>query len=176
MTVMTTSALPLKQLGRGKVRDIYEVDADRLLLVATDRVSAFDVVMREAIPYKGAVLTQISAYWFGRLEGLVPHHLISANAEEIERLVPALAGHRGVDCRARDALQAHRSFPCGVRRSRLYFWVRLEGVFSRRERSPVSRSRRGCGKATSWRRCCSAQRRRRRPATTRTSRSPACAH
>ncbi|HLB09771.1 MAG TPA: phosphoribosylaminoimidazolesuccinocarboxamide synthase [Gemmatimonadaceae bacterium] len=94
MTVMTSSALPLRQLGRGKVRDIYEVDADRLLLVATDRVSAFDVVMREAIPYKGAVLTQISAYWFGRLEGLVPHHLISADAREIEQMVPALVGHR----------------------------------------------------------------------------------
>ncbi len=94
MTVMTASALPLKQLGRGKVRDIYEVDADRLLLVATDRVSAFDVVMREAIPFKGAVLTQISAYWFKRLEGLVAHHLISADAAEIERLVPALAGQR----------------------------------------------------------------------------------
>ena len=91
MTVMTSSALPLKQLGRGKVRDIYEVDAERLLLVATDRVSAFDVVMREAIPYKGAVLTQMSAYWFGRLQGLVPHHLISANAEEIVHMVPALA-------------------------------------------------------------------------------------
>jgi phosphoribosylaminoimidazole-succinocarboxamide synthase len=94
MTVMTSSSLPLKQLGRGKVRDIYEVDSERLLLVATDRVSAFDVVMREAIPYKGAVLTQISAYWFGRLEGLVQHHLISANAREIEAMVPALAGHR----------------------------------------------------------------------------------
>ena len=84
----------MRQLGRGKVRDIYEVDAERLLLVATDRVSAFDVVMREAIPYKGAVLTQISAYWFGRLADLTPNHLISANAAEIERLVPALAGHR----------------------------------------------------------------------------------
>lgn len=94
MTVMTSSALPLKPLGRGKVRDIYEVDSERLLLVATDRVSAFDVVMREAIPYKGAVLTQISAYWFKRLEGLVPHHLISADAREIERMVPALAGQR----------------------------------------------------------------------------------
>jgi phosphoribosylaminoimidazole-succinocarboxamide synthase len=94
MTVMSTSALPLRQLGRGKVRDIYEVDSERLLLVATDRVSAFDVVMREAIPHKGAVLTQLSAYWFGRLSGLVPHHLISADAAEIERMVPALAGHR----------------------------------------------------------------------------------
>jgi phosphoribosylaminoimidazole-succinocarboxamide synthase len=95
MTLMTSSALPLRQLGRGKVRDIYEVDAKRLLLVATDRVSAFDVVMREAIPYKGAVLTQISAYWFKRLADLTPNHLISANASEIERMVPALAGHRG---------------------------------------------------------------------------------
>jgi phosphoribosylaminoimidazole-succinocarboxamide synthase len=95
MTLMTASALPLKQIGRGKVRDIYEVDAERLLLVATDRVSAFDVVMREAIPYKGAVLTQISAFWFGRLKDLVPNHLISADAAEIERMVPALEGHRG---------------------------------------------------------------------------------
>jgi phosphoribosylaminoimidazole-succinocarboxamide synthase len=95
MTLMTASALPLKQIGRGKVRDIYEVDAERLLLVATDRVSAFDVVMREAIPFKGAVLTQISAYWFGRLKDVVPNHLISADAAEIERMVPALVGHRG---------------------------------------------------------------------------------
>ncbi len=94
MTLMTSSALPLRQLGRGKVRDIYEVDAERLLLVATDRVSAFDVVMREAIPFKGAVLTQISAYWFKRLADVTPNHLISVNAAEIERVVPALAGHR----------------------------------------------------------------------------------
>jgi phosphoribosylaminoimidazole-succinocarboxamide synthase len=93
MTLMTSSALPLRQLGRGKVRDIYEVDAQRLLLVTTDRVSAFDVVMREAIPYKGAVLTQISAWWFAQLADLTPNHLISANAAEIVRLVPALRGN-----------------------------------------------------------------------------------
>lgn len=95
MTIaMTSSDLPLKRLGRGKVRDIYEVDADRLLLVATDRMSAFDVVMKEAIPFKGAVLTQISAWWFKQLEGTVAHHLISANADEIIAAVPALKGHR----------------------------------------------------------------------------------
>ncbi|MEP7065259.1 MAG: phosphoribosylaminoimidazolesuccinocarboxamide synthase [Gemmatimonadota bacterium] len=94
MTLMTSSALPLRRLGRGKVRDIYEVDADRLLLVATDRVSAFDVVMREAIPFKGAVLTQMSAYWFKQFEHVAPNHLISADAGDIERLVPALAGQR----------------------------------------------------------------------------------
>ena len=95
MTLMTASSLPLKRLGRGKVRDIYEVDAERLLLVATDRVSAFDVVMREAIPFKGAVLTQISAWWFGRLADVTPNHLISADAAEIVALVPALIEHRG---------------------------------------------------------------------------------
>ena len=94
IAAMTASELPLKRLGRGKVRDIYEVDADRLLLIATDRISAFDVVMNEAIPFKGAVLTQISAWWFSQLEGEVAHHLISANADEIIAAVPALAGHR----------------------------------------------------------------------------------
>ncbi len=91
---LATSDLPLPLLHRGKVRDVYAVDADRLLLVATDRVSAFDVVMREAIPHKGAVLTQVTAWWLRRLEGDVTHHMLSADAAEIERLVPALAGRR----------------------------------------------------------------------------------
>jgi len=91
---LATSDLPLPLLHRGKVRDVYEVDADRLLLVATDRVSAFDVVMREAIPHKGAVLTQLTAWWLRRLEGEVAHHMLSAEAAEIERQVPALAGRR----------------------------------------------------------------------------------
>src|SRR5262245_62813348 len=94
MILMTTSDLPLRRIARGKVRDIYEVDADRLLLVATDRVSAFDVVMAEPIPMKGAVLTQVSAWWFRRLAGAVKHHMISADADEIMAAVPALKGHR----------------------------------------------------------------------------------
>src|SRR3974377_310042 len=89
-----TSDLPLPKIGRGKVRDIYAVDEDRLLLLATDRISAFDVVMAETIPMKGAVLTQISAYWFNELEGVVPHHMISADADEIVGAVPALGNHR----------------------------------------------------------------------------------
>ena len=72
-------------MGRGKVRDIYAVDDDRVLLVTTDRISAFDVVMDETIPMKGAVLTQISAFWFSELEGVVPHHMISADADGIIR-------------------------------------------------------------------------------------------
>ncbi|MBI1214058.1 MAG: phosphoribosylaminoimidazolesuccinocarboxamide synthase [Alphaproteobacteria bacterium] len=94
MTPMTTSDLPLKRLGRGKVRDIYEVDAERLLLVATDRISAFDVIMAEPVPFKGAVLTQISAWWFRQLEGVVRHHMITASAAEIVDAVPALKVHR----------------------------------------------------------------------------------
>ena len=66
--LMQASSLPLKPFRRGKVRDVYELDTDRLLLVATDRVSAFDVVMGETIPHKGAVLTQITAWWLRRLE------------------------------------------------------------------------------------------------------------
>jgi phosphoribosylaminoimidazole-succinocarboxamide synthase len=94
MTTMRSSDLPLPKIGSGKVRDIYAVGEDRVLLLTTDRISAFDVVMAETIPMKGAVLTQISAYWFRELEGVVPHHMISANADEIIRDVPALKEHR----------------------------------------------------------------------------------
>jgi phosphoribosylaminoimidazole-succinocarboxamide synthase len=87
--------LPLEHLRRGKVREVYIVDDERLLLVATDRVSAFDVVMNEAIPHKGAVLTQITAWWLRQLETDVRHHMISADVDEIITMLPALAGHRG---------------------------------------------------------------------------------
>jgi phosphoribosylaminoimidazole-succinocarboxamide synthase len=92
--ILTASELPLPLLRRGKVREVYEVDADTLLLVASDRVSAFDVVMREPVPYKGAVLTQLSAFWFDRLRDVMPHHCLTADADEIVRRVPALAPHR----------------------------------------------------------------------------------
>ena len=88
-----TTRLPLFHAARGKVRDVYEVDDDRLLLVATDRVSAFDVVMREAIHYKGIVLTQLTAWWLKQLESDVAHHMISADSKEIIREVPELAPH-----------------------------------------------------------------------------------
>ncbi len=70
----TIDGLPVPR--RGKVRDIYETD-DYLLIVATDRVSAFDVVLPDGIPGKGQVLTQVSGFWFGQLADLIPHHLIS---------------------------------------------------------------------------------------------------
>jgi len=85
--------LPL--LRRGKVREVYEVDEATLLLVASDRVSAFDVVMREAVPHKGAVLTQVSAFWFGRLASVMPHHCLTANVDDIVVRIPALRSHQG---------------------------------------------------------------------------------
>ena len=94
MTTMLASDLPLPRIGRGKVRDIYAVGDDRVLLLTTDRISAFDVVMAETIPLKGAVLTQISAWWFNELEGVVPHHMISVDADAIIDEVPALRTHR----------------------------------------------------------------------------------
>jgi phosphoribosylaminoimidazole-succinocarboxamide synthase len=93
MTALAESRLPLPLLRRGKVREVYEVGADHLLLVASDRVSAFDVVMREAIPRKGAVLTQISAFWFERLAGVFPSHYVTARHEEIVERIPALRDH-----------------------------------------------------------------------------------
>lgn len=90
------TSLPLPLLRRGKVRDVYEVDVDRLLLVATDRISAFDVVMQEAIPYKGAVLTQLSAWWFGQLGADVAHHLLTADTDEILHEIPVLTAYRDV--------------------------------------------------------------------------------
>lgn len=92
MSALVTSALPLPVLHRGKVRDVYEVDAERLLLVATDRVSAFDVVMAEAVPHKGAVLTQITAWWLRQFGEEVEHHMLSADATEIAAAAPELAG------------------------------------------------------------------------------------
>jgi phosphoribosylaminoimidazole-succinocarboxamide synthase len=94
MNTMRDSDLPLPRIGRGKVRDIYAVGGDRVLLLTTDRISAFDVVMAETIPMKGAVLTQISAWWFAHLEGAMPHHMISADADTIIKAVPALQPHR----------------------------------------------------------------------------------
>jgi phosphoribosylaminoimidazole-succinocarboxamide synthase len=75
-SVMTTTFAGLGPRHQGKVRDIYDL-GDTLLLVATDRVSAFDVVMNEPIPDKGRILTQLSAFWFHHLSDLAPNHLIS---------------------------------------------------------------------------------------------------
>ena len=69
-------------LARGKVRDIYEIDAQTLLLVTTDRMSAFDVIMSRPIPYKGVVLNQITLFWMEKFKHIIPNHLISAEAKD----------------------------------------------------------------------------------------------
>jgi phosphoribosylaminoimidazole-succinocarboxamide synthase len=90
--LMEASKLPLTPFRQGKVRDVYIVDDERLLLLATDRVSAFDVVMSEAIPHKGAVLTQITAWWLGQLAPRIDHHMLSADSADIVGEVPELRG------------------------------------------------------------------------------------
>ena len=80
--IRETTLHGLKLLSRGKVRDVYDVPGDRLLVVATDRLSAFDVVMAEGIPDKGKVLTQLSVFWFELFKGVVPHHFQTARFEE----------------------------------------------------------------------------------------------
>ncbi|RLD99402.1 MAG: phosphoribosylaminoimidazolesuccinocarboxamide synthase, partial [Aquificota bacterium] len=79
--VTSTNIKELKKLFSGKVRDVYEVDENRMLLVATDRISAFDVVFKEGIPGKGQVLTRISNKWFSMINQ-VPNHLISTHPQE----------------------------------------------------------------------------------------------
>jgi phosphoribosylaminoimidazole-succinocarboxamide synthase len=75
MTLFESHIKSLPLVGRGKVRDIYSVEDDRLLLVATDRLSAFDVVMSESIPGKGELLTQMALFWFEKLSDIAPNHL-----------------------------------------------------------------------------------------------------
>lgn len=80
--VVETNLRGLKLLGRGKVRDIYDL-GDSLLIVTTDRISAFDVVMQNGIPDKGRILTQISKYWFELMGDIIPNHLISTEVKDL---------------------------------------------------------------------------------------------
>jgi phosphoribosylaminoimidazole-succinocarboxamide synthase len=90
--VLETQLSGLTLSRRGKVRDVYDL-GDQLLIVATDRISAFDYILGSGIPDKGRVLTQLSAFWFGLIGDLVPHHLISVNVDDF----PAAArAHRDI--------------------------------------------------------------------------------
>ncbi|KAJ1983483.1 Bifunctional purine biosynthetic protein ade1 [Dimargaris verticillata] len=93
MAALLQSDCPaLTLLSRGKVRDLYQVSDDSLLFVATDRISAFDVVMNTGIPGKGKILTQISVFWFKLLQDIVPNHLITADIEEMPQQVQQYRG------------------------------------------------------------------------------------
>lgn len=82
----TPNALSLKKIYSGKVRDLYEIDDKRMLMVATDRLSAFDVILAEPIPEKGKILTAISNFWFDKLGHLIPNHF---TGDKVEDVVPA---------------------------------------------------------------------------------------
>ena len=78
---MTT--IPLKKIYSGKVRDLYEIDSRSMLIVASDRLSAFDVILTEPIPGKGEILTQISNFWFGKLSHIMPNHFTGQTVYDV---------------------------------------------------------------------------------------------
>jgi phosphoribosylaminoimidazole-succinocarboxamide synthase len=82
-TVFDTSIKSLPLLHRGKVRDIYDIDDQHMLIITTDRISAFDVILPTPIPGKGQILTQVSNFWFDRLQDIVPNHLSSLTLQEV---------------------------------------------------------------------------------------------
>jgi len=91
-TVLLRTEFPDLQLhSSGKVRDVYRIDMDRLLFVATDRISAFDYILATGIPHKGRVLTQISLFWFEFLKDVVPNHLITADVQQYPAEIQAYA-------------------------------------------------------------------------------------
>ncbi|MEX2531353.1 MAG: phosphoribosylaminoimidazolesuccinocarboxamide synthase [Gemmatimonadota bacterium] len=106
------SDLPLPLLHRGKVREMYDAGENRLLMVASDRISAFDVVMDEAVPRKGEVLTMLTAWWLGGLPQGMEHHGLAADPDRIVEQVPGLASIR--EQWARRALLVRRTSPIPV--------------------------------------------------------------
>ena len=114
---------------RGKVRDVYDIRLDNgeaaLLIVATDRISAFDYVLGSGIPDKGRVLTQLSGFWFERMGDLVPHHLL---ALDVEAFPAAARRHAAGTPRPHDARAQNRAHPDRVCRARLLVRIRLEGI------------------------------------------------
>src|SRR5215210_107530 len=89
-TVSETSLEGLQLVRRGKVRDVYAVDAEQLLIVATDRISAFDCILPTQIARKGEVLTALSRFWFARLAHITRNHLLTT---DIERMPPSVSAH-----------------------------------------------------------------------------------
>ena len=86
-TLLQTSLSDLTLIRRGKVRDVYAIDEDRLLIVATDRISAFDCVLPTTSERKGEVLTALSQFWFDELKDVVANHLIATNIDDMPETV-----------------------------------------------------------------------------------------
>src|SRR6266513_6168271 len=87
--LLQTTLPDLKLVKRGKVRDVYAIDKERLLIVATDRISAFDCILPTPIARKGEVLTALSRFWFSKLGHIVPHHLLTTSLDEMPEPVRA---------------------------------------------------------------------------------------
>src|ERR1700739_4433714 len=102
--LLQTDYPELELHASGKVRDVYNLDSDHLLFVATDRISAFDYVLATGIPHKGRVLTQISLFWFDFLRDVVPSHLVTADVnkypEAVRKYASQLTGRSMVVMRA----------------------------------------------------------------------------
>ena len=152
-------SIGLPHVYSGKVRELYEVGHDRLLMVASDRVSVFDVVLPDEIPDKGRVLTGVSQFWFDQTADIVPNHVISSDPTDF----PETAGDVGGpgDARARDPAD-----PVGVRRARLPLRRRLEGVHRAGHRRRLRGSRRDCSRPSGCPNRCSRPPRRPSRATT----------
>ena len=122
--VMQTDFPGLKLMARGKVRDIYDL-GDTLLLVTSDRISAFDVIMNEPIPDKGFVLTQISAFWFRQMEDIVKNHIISTDVADFPAVCQPYA-----DVLKGRSMWVKKAKPLAGRmhRSRLCLRLGLEGL------------------------------------------------
>ena len=108
-TAVAESQLPLPLVHQGKVRDVYDAGGGLLLMVATDRVSAFDVILPQPIPRKGEVLTQLTAWWLDSLSDRIDHHLISVDPDEMVDRVPALADSR--EAWSARSMLVHRTEP-----------------------------------------------------------------
>ena len=134
--LLETSLEGLTLTRRGKVRDVYELTLPSgepaLLIVATDRISAFDYVLGSGIPDKGKVLTQLSGFWFERIGDLVPHHLISL---DVDAFPGGRAAARRHAARADDAGAADRAGADRMRGARVSVGIRMEGVPAERAAS-----------------------------------------
>jgi phosphoribosylaminoimidazole-succinocarboxamide synthase len=123
--LLRTDYPELELHASGKVRDVYNLDGDHLLFVATDRISAFDYVLATGIPHKGRVLTQISLFWFDFLKDIVPNHFVTA---DVDRYPAAIRSHAD-ELRGRSMMvMKRRDVSRRVRRPRLSLRLRLEGI------------------------------------------------
>ena len=119
----------IKKLRSGKVREVFDL-GETLLFVVTDRISAFDVILPDPIPYKGAVLNQISAFWFKRFDD-IRNHFVTATFDEFPERIAAVsrAARRSLDDR-----KENQAVAGGMRGARLSGWFRLEGISGIAER------------------------------------------